>query len=320
MNAANDSLRVRVTPYCNLNCDFCHEEGGDASCPISLSQVVEITKFAHEHGFNKFHLTGGEPSCHPELVGIVRIITGAGFPCGITTNGQFRSSLLAELRDAGVTSLNFSIHTVDPAAWAQVQQHSDTRKAAAQISRAIENMKQSVALGIRTKVNIVVGEDAAQAIGVIEALRGSGVEIRLLSLLGSNDSLINLDYLLGHYEAEIVDEMRVLDSSQYRSTYNSTAGVLVVKNIHPHRELAVCKGCKENCLEGFYGVRLIPMEEDILVRLCIHRTCENTLMSLSAFAEGPQLSALKSRGGLNCNHQEVSHEGYNLTGARICSA
>lgn len=320
MNTANDSLRVRVTPYCNLKCGFCHDEGGDESCQVKLDQIVEVTEFARKHGFAKFHLTGGEPTLHPDIIDIVHIITGAGYPCGITTNGQFQPKLLSELKEAGVTSINFSIHTVETAAWAQVQQHADTKKAEAQIARATANVRESVSLGIRTKVNIVVGEDPDLAIGVIEELRGSGVEYRLLNVLGSNDSLISISHILTHYSAEMEEEMRVMGSSQYRATYTSTVGNLVVKEIHQHRELTVCKGCKENCQEGFYGIRIIPMEDLLYARLCVHRTSGTTFMPLKQFETSPQLVATKASGGLNDEHKEVYFGKNHTTSTSVCGA
>lgn len=298
MNTTNDSLRLRITPHCNLNCVFCHEEGGDASTMITMDQVKSTMEFARRNGFRKIHLTGGEPTLHPSIVEIVRTVAEADFLCGLTTNGQFKTELLTELKAAEITSINFSVHTVDPEAWAKVQQHTDLARAEREIARAIRNMMTSVSLGIRTKANIVVGDDPTLAMGVVDALQGSGVEFRLLNVLGSNESLISISCLLAHYGAKMTSEMRVMGSSQYRATHSSKVGDLVVKEIHQHRDPTVCKGCKEDCQEGFYGIRIIPMDDDIYSRLCIHRTCDLTWMTLQQFETSPQLAAIVGSGGL----------------------
>ncbi len=316
MFAHNDSLRVRITRRCNLSCGFCHEEGGDTAAEITMDQISRTLEFARRHGFRKFHLTGGEPTLHSGIVEIVRAITESDFSCGLTTNGQFEPGLLSELKDAGITSVNFSIHTVDPAAWAQIQQHTDLMRSERQIARAISNIKASVSLGIRTKANIVVGHDPFTAVDVVEALRGTGVEFRLLNALGSNESLISISFLLAHYEARMTSEMHVMGSSQYRTTYDSTVGDLVVKEIHQYRELTVCKGCKENCHEGFYGIRIVPLSGDVFARLCIHRTCDSTLMPLERFESSPQLAAIIASGGLRGVHDVRN----STTGLSLCRA
>ncbi|MGD8373817.1 MAG: radical SAM protein [Candidatus Woesebacteria bacterium] len=296
--AVNSALRVRVTPMCNMSCVFCHEEGGDRSALLSTSQTTELAEFAREHSFTKFHLTGGEPTLHPELSSLVRVISDAGFPCNLTTNGQFRSTLLWRLRDACVGSMNFSIHTVDPAAWSKLQHRGSLRVAEMQIARASTNIQEAVLLGIKTKVNIVVGDNPTLAVGVVEHFRNSGVDFRLLNVLGSEQSLASIDQVLKHYSAKVVAETQILGSSQFRTSYSSSVGDLVVKQIRDYREPSVCAGCKTKCDEGFYGVRIVPMQGRLYARLCLHHTSESTLLPLAVFRRSPQLAAIKKQSGL----------------------
>jgi molybdenum cofactor biosynthesis enzyme MoaA len=224
----------------------------------------------------------------------------------MTTNGQFRPELLPELKEAGITSLNFSIHTIDPAAWSQIQQDQDLDKSKKQIARALSNVRLSVSVGIKTKVNIAVGDNSQQTIDLIDELRGSGVEIRLLSMLGMDKSLVSICEILSHYDARRIAETRIMGSSQYRMTYESTVGAIVVKDIFQYREITVCKGCTEKCEEGFYGIRLIPMGDQMYARLCVHKSTDRTMMSLADLRTSIQLAAIKESSGLNATNEDVN--------------
>ncbi len=294
----NDALRIKVVRSCNLKCSFCHEEGCDKSSIITLQQVDDVLSFAQEFGYTKFHLTGGEPTLHPNLKAIVQKITDLGYPCGLTSNGQFDGKTLEDLKDASLTSINISLHTVDAVEWAKVQEDEDLAKAQNQIDRALENILKALELGIRTKVNIVVSENYETAIAVIERLAGTGAEIRLLNQLDSNASLIGISSILEHYEACEVDEVKIMGSSQTKTMYTSRIGRFVVKTIAQHRDSTICTGCKENCMEGFYGIRVIPFIDDIQARLCVQVTNSRTMQALDSFRTSPQFRSIRRTGGL----------------------
>ncbi len=118
-------LRVSVTDKCNLRCIYCMGEEATFRPNTELMQVHELITliglFA-ELGFDKFRLTGGEPTTHPHVVEIVHDM--ASIPgvrsLSMTTNGILLPKLARPLAEAGLQRVNISIDTLDPKAFGQM--------------------------------------------------------------------------------------------------------------------------------------------------------------------------------------------------------
>jgi len=112
-------LRVSLTDKCNLRCVYCMAEDMVFRPNAELMQPDELLPLARvfaELGFDKFRLTGGEPTVHPQVVEIVRGI--AALPgvksLSMTTNGVRLRQLARPLHDAGLQRVNVSVDTLDP--------------------------------------------------------------------------------------------------------------------------------------------------------------------------------------------------------------
>ena len=114
------SLRLKATDRCSWNCWWCHNEG---SGPRSLLQTGEVhwdteTRFAiqaiaSELKCDEVHLTGGEPFLHPALPQLISGLRGLGLKVKATSIGCKKSDLQAAVA-AGLGSINFSLHALDP--------------------------------------------------------------------------------------------------------------------------------------------------------------------------------------------------------------
>ena len=84
---------------------------------MSDAELFAIVQMLAELGVAKVRLTGGEPTVRPHLVEIVRFI--ARQPgirdLAMTTNGLLLPQLAEPLARAGLTRINISIDTLDPA-------------------------------------------------------------------------------------------------------------------------------------------------------------------------------------------------------------
>lgn len=286
------SMRVKITGACNLNCGFCHKEGGNNISNITLTQIDEICEFAKNHGFNQVHLTGGEPTRHKQLIEIVRKVVAHGLTCALTTNGQFPTTLLAQFKQAGLDRCNFSIHTVDPVEWSRIQGSRDDNQSRKQIDQVLANIEASQKLGLNTRINTVVGDDYSFAIGVVERLGNKGLDIRLLDNFESDISLANIDLLLNEIEAKPISEERSDSSNQYRLKYQTNFGPVTVKSIKLAKLETMCQNCQESCKEGFYTVRVEAIGDRLFARLCIKVENGLTLVPLTDFAESKQLTEI----------------------------
>ncbi len=109
------AVRIAVTPECNFDCVFCHNEGfeGRAETLMTPQEIGRVMRILIEFGVRKVKLTGGEPMVRPDIVDIVREI-GSLHPhdLGMTTNGTRIEVLAASLKEAGLKRLNISLHSL----------------------------------------------------------------------------------------------------------------------------------------------------------------------------------------------------------------
>jgi cyclic pyranopterin phosphate synthase len=111
-------LRISLTDKCNLRCVYCMDEDMEFRPNDELMQNDEVLLFARlfaELGFDKYRLTGGEPTVRKDVVDIVHGISSAPgvSEVSMTTNGLLLKDLAKPLAEAGLTRLNISIDTLD---------------------------------------------------------------------------------------------------------------------------------------------------------------------------------------------------------------
>ncbi len=112
-------LRISLTDHCNLRCVYCMPEEMTFRPNADLMQDDEIILFVKlfaELGFDKFRLTGGEPTIRAHVVNLVREIANQDNvkSLSMTTNGVLLGKLAAPLKDAGLQRVNISLDTLDP--------------------------------------------------------------------------------------------------------------------------------------------------------------------------------------------------------------
>ena len=147
-------MRISLTDNCNLRCVYCMPEQMTFRPREELLQDDEIYRLVSIFaalGFEKFRLTGGEPTIRQNVVEIVRHI--AGTPgvkvVAMTTNGLLFQELAGPLADAGLARVNISIDTMDPAKFKTVTRWGDVQDVWQGISAAAE-------AGLTVKLNAVV--------------------------------------------------------------------------------------------------------------------------------------------------------------------
>ncbi len=112
-------LRISLTDHCNLRCVYCMPEDMTFRPNAELMQDDELlllVRLFANLGFDKFRLTGGEPTVRLHIVDIVREIanTPGVRSLSMTTNGVLLSRLAKSLAEAGLQRVNVSVDTLDP--------------------------------------------------------------------------------------------------------------------------------------------------------------------------------------------------------------
>lgn len=123
-------LRVSLTDKCNLRCVYCMKEDMVFRPTPELMQddeLLTLIRLFADLGFDKYRLTGGEPTIRPNIVDIVREmkrIPGVR-TITMTTNGVLLPKLAEPLRAAGLQRVNISIDTLDPVKFKKITRWGD---------------------------------------------------------------------------------------------------------------------------------------------------------------------------------------------------
>jgi GTP 3',8-cyclase len=112
-------LRISLTDHCNLRCVYCMPDEMSFMPSAELMQddeVLRLVRIFATLGFDKYRLTGGEPTIRAHIVDLVRAIahTPGVRSLSMTSNGVLFSRLAQQFAQAGLQRINFSLDTLDP--------------------------------------------------------------------------------------------------------------------------------------------------------------------------------------------------------------
>lgn len=150
-------LRISVTDRCNYRCSYCMpEELGETlsfatrSAILSFEELERIATVFARLGVRKLRLTGGEPTVRKGIVDLVRRL--AAVPgveqVVMTTNGHLLDALAAPLAAAGLTGVNVSLDTLDPAKFRALTGRGE-------LARVLAGIDAARAAGLPVKLNAV---------------------------------------------------------------------------------------------------------------------------------------------------------------------
>lgn len=111
-------LRISLTDRCNLRCVYCMPEDMTFRPRRELMQddeLIQLVELFAGMGFDKFRLTGGEPTVRAnvvDLVGAIAATPGVKL-LSMTTNGVLLGQLAKPLAQAGLQRVNVSLDTLD---------------------------------------------------------------------------------------------------------------------------------------------------------------------------------------------------------------
>jgi MoaA/NifB/PqqE/SkfB family radical SAM enzyme len=102
-----------ITRRCNLTCGYCNEYDR-VSPPVPYDLLTARLRKLRELRAWMVCLTGGEPTLHPDLIRILRLMAELGFRRRqLLTNGyRLTKRLIGQLNDVGLTDLQISVDGV----------------------------------------------------------------------------------------------------------------------------------------------------------------------------------------------------------------
>jgi cyclic pyranopterin phosphate synthase len=109
-------LRISLTDKCNLRCTYCMPQEEMQFMPskwlMQADEIAVLAKAFVDMGVTKIRLTGGEPLVRKDAGEIIQTLGQYNTALTLTTNAVFVDQYIDELKNAGVTSLNVSLDTL----------------------------------------------------------------------------------------------------------------------------------------------------------------------------------------------------------------
>jgi cyclic pyranopterin phosphate synthase len=178
-------LRLSITDRCDFACVYCMPPGGEddhALRPelLSFEETAQLAAIFAASGIRRIRFTGGEPLVRRDVVRLVELVrrrTGLS-ELVMTTNGNRLAELAAPLCAAGLSGVNVSIDTLDPARFAELTRGGELRRVLAGVHAALD-------AGLEVKINAVAlgGINDADAGPLVDWAWSLGVTPRFIELM-----------------------------------------------------------------------------------------------------------------------------------------
>jgi len=191
-------LRLSLTDRCNFRCRYCLPEMEQAFHPLDHtlrpSDWERLLPLLKDLGIRKVRLTGGEPTLHPHLLGMVGLLTSLGFEeTALTTNGFRLAKMAGELKALGLTRVNVHLDSLDPSTFDRM---SGTKGL---FDRVLSGIQEAREAGLSPKLNAVLmkGENDGELEDFLEFSHREEVEVRFIELMptGTNDQEFHRSFL-----------------------------------------------------------------------------------------------------------------------------
>jgi cyclic pyranopterin phosphate synthase len=294
----NRTLRVKVTNRCPFACEFCHREGSKISEDILMNDAT-IASFEHlrnRMGLTQAHLTGGEPTSHPDICGLIEILRSLGYEVKMTSNGHFDNDVLPRLRSAGISGINFSLHTLNPIRLANLQDPKrNFHWGLKALEKQLTNIKDAQLMGIPTKLNTVIQEDS-HLDDIIDFCKQEKLELRILNELAPFSLSTKRIIDLLRERGAIIEAMNVATGTSAFSydVVTNDGFRFRVKAIRKNTLASVCNLCdvRDSCKEWFYGIRAEQQNSRLMIRLCLERQDSRVLMTADDFLKSSYIGEL----------------------------
>lgn len=177
-------VRLSLTDRCDMACVYCMPPGGEAEHGerrelLSDDEIVTLVRVLTRCGVRRVRLTGGEPLVRRGVAALVARIREAGArEVVLTTNGSLLARHADALAAAGLSGVNVSIDSLEPARFAEITRGGELEAVREGIARAL-------GAGLRVKTNTVAlgGVNEDELADIVRWAWARGITPRFIELM-----------------------------------------------------------------------------------------------------------------------------------------
>ncbi len=176
-------LRLSVTDRCNLRCQYCDSrmrQWLSHKDVLRYEEFLDLMGLGQKLGIGKVRLTGGEPFARRGFMEFVEAARTRfpGLDLRLTTNATLLTPFAPRLAAAGVTRINISLDTLDPATFARITGQDLYHE----VRRGLD---ACLTAGIRVKLNAVAmrGVNDSELAGFIDLARQLPIDVRFIEYM-----------------------------------------------------------------------------------------------------------------------------------------
>ncbi|WP_281647660.1 GTP 3',8-cyclase MoaA [Parendozoicomonas sp. Alg238-R29] len=181
-------LRLSITDLCNFRCQYCLPDGCQEpqhKTAISLDEIRRIATAFAALGTNKIRISGGEPSLRSDFCSILRTVRDVpGIDTvAVTTNGYKMDRRIERWIDSGMTHLNVSIDSLEPAMFHRITGHD-------RLDEILRGIDIGFAAGLPSiKVNTVLMKNLndRELDRFLDWIKDQPITVRMIELMETGD-------------------------------------------------------------------------------------------------------------------------------------
>ena len=260
------SLRISVTQRCNLACFFCHREGehdpGSEMTPNEIGHLVEV---ASQLGVAKVKITGGEPLMRDDIVEVTRMISSHVNEVSLTTNSILLPPVARQLRGAGLSRVNISLHSLKQEAVLRIAGVDCLEQVKAGIEAASEAGLKPI------KLNFVVmkGLNSDEIPDMLRLSAETGSILQLIEYQRLERGVERWGDL--HYDLAPLEErwnreaVKIVEQEMHRRKRYTLPDGAIVEVVRPIHNTVFCANCNRLRLTSDGRLKPCLMRDDNLV-------------------------------------------------------
>ncbi len=216
-------LRIALTDRCNLRCRYCmpeHMRFQPNHDRMTTAELLRLAACFADLGFDKFRLTGGEPTLHPDLITIIAHLSALPNRPEVvmTTNGLLLEKLAGPLANAGLHRCNISLDALDEDRFRTIARRGES----ALVLRGLHAAEKAGLLPIKINTVVLRGlNDADDLVGLAGLTTRHDWQVRFIELMPFGEMA---DFAQGHIVPE--NEVRRRIEAVYGPLQTLHQGVL----------------------------------------------------------------------------------------------